>query len=138
MGNELETLHFHVFGCEAYMFIFNEVCTNKLALLIIFIGYEDNSCFIHYTQENIIFCFTHAIFDKKLFSKYTNSHAKECKLYNKVIGQNKSRVLYTKFTHPEQYIPAVHSLSAANPNKAHLTHNMHHDGDAIIWVFYFP
>jgi len=53
-----------------------------------FIRYEDNDyCFICYIQENIIFCSTHAIFDKKLFPKYTNSLLKECKLYNKLLNK---------------------------------------------------
>jgi len=30
--NKFKTSHFHVFGCEAYVFLPSEVCTNKLAL----------------------------------------------------------------------------------------------------------
>ena len=64
------------------MYLSNEVHTNKLVLyseLRIFIEYEDNGyCFIHYAQENVIFYFTHAIFNKKFFSKYTDSYEKEC------------------------------------------------------------
>ena len=56
--------------------------------LMIFIRYEDNSyCFICYIQENIIFYSTHAIFDKKLFPKYTNSYIKEHKLYDKLLDK---------------------------------------------------
>ena len=56
--------------------------------LMIFIGYENNSYyFIHYIPENIIFCSIYAIFDKKLFPKYTNSHTKEYKLYNKLLNK---------------------------------------------------
>ena len=84
-------LHFYVFGCEAYVSLSSEVCTNKLALyseLMIFIRYKDNGyCFICYTQGNIIFCSTYTIFDKKLFPKYTNSHIKEHKLYDKLLDK---------------------------------------------------
>ena len=63
--------HFCIFGCEAYMFLPSEVCTNKLVLyseLMIFIGYENNSyCFMYYIQ------------------------AKQCKLYNKLLKKNKFR-----------------------------------------------
>ena len=38
-------------------------------------------------QGNIIFCSIHTIFDKKLFSKYTNSHTKEYKLYDKLLNK---------------------------------------------------
>ena len=55
---------------------------------MILIRYEDNGyCFMHHTQGDIIFCSTHAIFDKRLFSKYTNSYAKEYKLYNKLLDK---------------------------------------------------
>ena len=67
------------------MYLPNEVYTNKLvpySELMIFIEYKDNSyCFIYYVQENVIFYFTYAIFNKKFFSRYTNSCEKECKLY---------------------------------------------------------
>ena len=90
MSNKPKTLYFCVFGCRAYVFLPTEVYTNKLILhskLIIFIGYEDNSyCFMYYIQRNIIFHFTYAIFDKGLF-KYTNSHAKEYKLYDKLLDK---------------------------------------------------
>jgi len=73
------------------MFFSSEVHTNKLAPhseLMIFIGYEDNEYhFMYHTQENIIFCSTHAIFDERLFSKYTNFHIKEHKLYNKLLDK---------------------------------------------------
>jgi len=38
-------------------------------------------------QENIIFYFTHVIFNKKLFSKYTDFHMKEHKLYDKLLDK---------------------------------------------------
>ena len=42
---------------------------------------------MHYIQENVVFCSTHVIFDKEFFSKYTNSHIKEYKLYNKLLDK---------------------------------------------------
>ena len=55
---------------------------------MIFIGYKDNRyCFIWYIQENTIFCSTHAIFYEWLFSRCTNSHTKEHKLYNKLLDK---------------------------------------------------
>ena len=72
-------------------YLSNEVYTNKLVLcseLMIFIKYEDNSYhFICYVQENVIFCSTHTIFDEEFFSKYTDSHAKEYILYNKLLDK---------------------------------------------------
>ena len=91
MGNKPKTLHFYIFGCEAYVFLPSEVYANKLVLyseLMIFIGYKDNIyCFICHIQGNIIFHSTHAIFNERLFSKYTDFHAKECKLYNKLLDK---------------------------------------------------
>ena len=56
--------------------------------LMIFIGYEDNRyCFICHIQGNIIFHSTHAIFDERLFPKHTDFHAKEYKLYNKLLDK---------------------------------------------------
>ena len=55
---------------------------------MIFIGYKDNSYyFICHIQENIIFHSKHTIFNKKFFSKYTDSHVKEYKLYNKLLDK---------------------------------------------------
>jgi len=55
---------------------------------MIFIRYENNGyCFICYTQGNIIFHFTHTIFDEEIFPKYTNSHVKEHKLYSKLLDK---------------------------------------------------
>ena len=84
MENTSEDLsHFYVFGCEAYVFLPNEVCTNKLvpcSELIIFIGYKDNGyCFICHIQGNVIFHSKYAIFDQKFFLKCTDSHVKEYK-----------------------------------------------------------
>jgi len=42
---------------------------------------------MHHTQENFIFCSIYAIFDKKFFSKYTDSCVKEYKLYNKLLDK---------------------------------------------------
>jgi len=42
---------------------------------------------MYYTQENTIFCFTYAIFDERLFPKCTNSHTKECKLYDELLDK---------------------------------------------------
>jgi len=42
---------------------------------------------MHHTQENIIFHFTYAIFDKELFPKCTDSHIKEYKLYDKLLNK---------------------------------------------------
>ena len=55
---------------------------------MIFIWYKNNSYyFIYHTQKNIIFYSINAIFDKEIFPKYTNSYAKECKLYNKLLNK---------------------------------------------------
>jgi len=91
LDNKPKTFHFNVFGYKAYVFLPSEVHANKLvpcSELMIFIGYENNGyCFICHTQENIIFHSTYAIFDEGLFSKYTDSHAKECKLYDKLLDK---------------------------------------------------
>ena len=91
LENKLKTLHFHVFGCKAYVFLPIEIHADKPtshSKLMIFIRYEDNGyCFMHHTQGNIIFCSIHAIFDEGLFPKCTNSHAKEHKLYNVLLNK---------------------------------------------------
>jgi len=91
LDNKPKTLCFSVFGCQVFVFLPNEVDINKLALyseLIIFIGYKNNGyCFICYIQGNIIFCSTHPIFNKELFSKYTDSHTKESKLYDNLLNK---------------------------------------------------
>jgi len=73
------------------MFLSSEVHANKLvphSELIIFIGYENNKyCFICHIQRNIIFHSTHAIFNEEIFLKYTDSHTKECKLYDKLLDK---------------------------------------------------
>jgi len=70
------------------VFLSNKVCANKLvpySELIIFIRYNENGyCFICHIQENIIFHPIDAIFNKEFFSKYADSHVKECKLYDKL------------------------------------------------------
>ena len=87
-------MHFYVFGCKAYVFLPIEICANKLILhseLIIFIRYKNNEYyFICHTQGNIIFYFIHAIFDERLFSKYTNSYTKEHKLYDELLDKTSS------------------------------------------------
>ena len=40
-----------------------------------------------YTQGNIILCSIYIIFNKEKFPKYTDSHEKECKLYNKLLDK---------------------------------------------------
>jgi len=42
---------------------------------------------MHHTQENIIFNSIHSIFDEGLFSKYTNFHVKEHKLYDELLNK---------------------------------------------------
>jgi len=55
---------------------------------MIFIGYKNNGYyFMHYTQWNVIFHFTHAIFNKELFSKCTDFCIKEHKLYNNLLDK---------------------------------------------------
>jgi len=81
IGEKPKISHLRVFGCGAYMYLPNEVHTNKLTLhseLMIFIGYEDNSYrFIHHTQENVIFCSTQAIFDEGHFPRCPSSYPRE-------------------------------------------------------------
>ena len=93
LENKPKTLYFCVFGCEAYIFLPIEICANKLvphSELMIFIGYENNKyCFIYYTQENTIF---YSIFDKRLFSRYTNSYTKEYKLYNELLDKTSPKI----------------------------------------------
>ena len=48
---------------------------------------------MYYIQGNIIFHFIHAIFDERLFSKYTNFHAKECKLYDELLDKTSPELL---------------------------------------------
>ena len=108
------------------MFLFSEVCANKLvpnSELIIFIGYEDNSYwFMYYIQENITFHSTQAIFDEEFFPKYTNSHPKKYKLYNKLLKkispETKSSVLGPSGKNgpapvhiPHIYIPLIQNNS---------------------------
>jgi len=73
------------------MFLSDKVFYNKLILyskLMIFIGYENNNYwFMYHSQENVILHSTHAIFNKKFFSKYTDFHVKEHKLYNKLLDK---------------------------------------------------
>ena len=60
------------------MYLPNEVRVNKLTSrseLIISIGYEDNGYrFIHYTQGNVIFRSTQAIFNEGHFPRCPLSH----------------------------------------------------------------
>jgi len=86
LDNKPQSLYLHIFGCKVYVYLLNEVCTNKLVLyseLMICIKYKDNIyCFICHAQGNVIFCSIHVIFDEEFFFKYTGSHAKEYKLYD--------------------------------------------------------
>jgi len=56
------------------------------------LGINNEYCFICHIQGNIIFCSTHAIFDEGLFPKYTDSHTKECKLYDKLLNKISSKI----------------------------------------------
>jgi len=80
-GEKPKISHLCVFGCGAYVYLPNEVHTNKLTLcseLMIFIGYEDNSYrFICHTQGNVIFRSTQAIFDEGHFPRCPSSHSRE-------------------------------------------------------------
>ena len=91
MNNKSKTSHFHIFGCEAYVFLPSEVYANKLlphSELMIFIRYENNRYyFIYHIQENIISHSTHAIFNERLFPKCTDSYTKEHKLYDKLLDK---------------------------------------------------
>jgi len=90
-----KTSHFHIFGCNTYIFLSNKVHTNKLAShteLMIFIRYENNGyCFMHHIQENVISHFTHIIFNEEFFSKCINSYTKEYKLYEKLFDKKVQR-----------------------------------------------
>ena len=89
-------LHLHVFGCRAYVYLPNEVYTNKLTLcseLIIFIGYEDNGYrFICHTQENVIFCSIQVIFDEGHFPRCLFSYPKKRRSFSRLIPEIKSLV----------------------------------------------
>ena len=91
MDNKSKISYFCIFDYKTYIFLLSKVHTNKLVLhfeLIIFFRYKDNGyCFIYHTQENIILCSIHAIFDEKLFSQCTNFHVKEYKLYDKLLDK---------------------------------------------------
>jgi len=91
LDNKPKMSYFCIFDYKTYIFLPSKVHTNKLVLhfeLIIFIRYKDNGyCFIYHIQGNIILYSIHAIFDEKLFSQYTNSHAKEYKLYDKLLDK---------------------------------------------------
>jgi len=80
-GEKPKVSHLRVFGCGAYVYLSNEVYTNKLTLcseLMIFIGYKDNGYrFICHTQGNVIFCSTQAIFDEEHFPRCPSSHPRE-------------------------------------------------------------
>ena len=60
-------MHFYVFGCKAYI--------------------DNGYHFIYHIQGNITFYSTHAIFDKELFPKCTDFHAKKYKLYNRLLDK---------------------------------------------------
>ena len=118
LRNKLKTLHLYVFGYKAHMFLSIEICTNKLiphSKLIIFIGYKDDEYyFICHIQGNIIFCSTHVIFDEEIFSKCTNSHAKEHKLYDKLLDktspETESLVPNSSGNDGPTLVPILHTL----------------------------
>ena len=65
---------------------------------MIFIGYENNSYhFIYYIQENVIFYFTHVIFDEEFFSEYTDSLLKVYKLCDKLLDKISSKTELSVF-----------------------------------------
>jgi len=80
-GEKPKISHLHIFGYRAYVYLPNEVYTNKLtpcSELMIFIGYKDNGYrFIHHIQGNVIFHFTQAIFDEGHFPRCPSSHSRE-------------------------------------------------------------
>jgi len=107
-------LHLSVFDYGAYVFFPSKVHANKLVLyskVMIFIGYKGNGyCFMCYTQGNIIFHSIHAIFDKKIFPKYTDSHAKKHKLYNKLLNKISSKIELSVFDPSRKDRPAPVSI----------------------------
>ena len=77
---------------------------------------------MYYIQENITFHSTQAIFDEEFFPKYTNSHPKKYKLYNKLLKkispETKSSVLGPSGKNgpapvhiPHIYIPLIQNNS---------------------------
>jgi len=80
-GEKPKISHLRVFGCGAYVYFPNKVHPNKLiprSELMIFIGYEDNGYrFICYTQGNVIFRSTQAIFDEGHFPRCPSSYPRE-------------------------------------------------------------
>jgi len=133
LGKKPKKLHFCVFGCGAYVFLPIEIHANKLAPhseLMIFIRYKDYKYhFIYHTQENTIFCSTYAIFDEGLFifdeglfPKYTNSYAKEHKLYDELLDKTS---LKTKSLAPKSSgkdgpapVPIPHTLISLIQNNS--------------------
>ena len=69
-----DVTHFHVVGCGAYIFLPEEVCTNKLnpkSELITFIGYPQGTKGWMFMRgpNNVIFTVTQALFNETLFPK---------------------------------------------------------------------
>ena len=69
-----DVTHFRVFGCGAYIFLPEEVCTNKLnpkLELMTFIGYPQGTKWWMFMRRpnNVIFTVAQALFDKTLFPK---------------------------------------------------------------------
>ena len=76
---------------------------------------------MYYIQGNIIFHFIHAIFDERLFSKYTNFHAKECKLYDELLDKTSPELLVpdSSWKYKPTLIPILHTLIPPIQNNSH-------------------
>ena len=74
-----DVTHFCVFGCGAYVFLPEEVCTNKLnpkSELMIFIGYPQGTKGWIFMRgpNNVIFTVVQALFDETLFPTCPDMH----------------------------------------------------------------
>ena len=64
--------HLCVFGCGAYVFLLEEVCTNKLnpkSKLMLFIGYPTGTKGYLFIPNNVLYTAVQALFDEKLYPK---------------------------------------------------------------------
>ena len=66
--------HLHVFGCGVYVFLLEEVCTNKLnpkSELMMFIGYPTGTkgYFFMRSLNNVLYTAVQALFDETLYPK---------------------------------------------------------------------
>ena len=67
-----DVTHFRVFGCGAYIFLLEEVCTNKLnprSELMTFIGYGTKGWMFMRGPNNVKFIVAQALSDETLFPK---------------------------------------------------------------------